>query len=131
MPVRSLNSAVLEWPDAGTVESALRSWAGDISLRRADVLLLGYFGSYARGDAGVGSDLDIIVVVESSDEPFERRRIGWNTSALPVPADLLIYTRDEWAALSADGRFRRTVEEEAVWLIGSAIRVVPGQIDIS
>ena len=77
MPVRLLSSPVLKWPDAQTVDKAVRRWAEDIHQNRKDVLRIGYFGSYARGDWGVGSDLDLIVIVKHSDLPFERRSVGW------------------------------------------------------
>lgn len=80
------------------------------------VIRSGYFGSYARGDWGPGSDLDIVMVVERSDEPFERRSARWDTTRLPVPADLLVYTREEWERLSRTRAFHRRVKQEAVWV---------------
>lgn len=77
---------------------------------------IGYFGSYARGDWGAGSDLDLIVIVESSSMPMERRAAEWDTTELPVPADLLIYTKDEWQNMRSQERFGRTVVQEAVWV---------------
>jgi predicted nucleotidyltransferase len=50
MPVRSLSSSVLRWPDAQTVDHAVREWAQKVVRHREDVLRIGYFGSYARGD---------------------------------------------------------------------------------
>jgi hypothetical protein len=36
---------------------------------------------------------------------------------LPVPADLLVYTVEEWHAMARErGRFWRTVDEEGVWV---------------
>ena len=64
MPVRLLSSSVLKWPDAQTVDKAVRRWAEDIHQNRKDVLRIGYFGSYARGDWGVGSDLDLIIILK-------------------------------------------------------------------
>ncbi len=49
MPVRSLDSPVLTWPDRETVVRALRAWADGLARARRDVLRVGYFGSYARG----------------------------------------------------------------------------------
>ena len=66
MPVRSLNSSVLKWPDAKTVDAAARRWAEKIAQDKKYVLKIGYFGSYARGDWGVGSDLDLIIIVENN-----------------------------------------------------------------
>jgi predicted nucleotidyltransferase len=51
---------------------------------------VGYFGSYARGDWGVGSDLDIVAIVSASDDAWDRRARSWDLSGLPVAADLMI-----------------------------------------
>ena len=117
MPVRSLTTSVLRWPDRSEVELGVRAWADQEIPRHRDLVRLGYFGSYARGDAGVGSDLDLVAVVESSPEPFERRALGWDLSSLPVPADLLVYTREEWERLKQQGsRFASTLQRETRWL---------------
>jgi len=117
MPVRSLRSSVLAWPDRPSVDSAARAWAIAQSKCRRDVVRIGYFGSYARDDWGVGSDLDVVVVLRSSREPFERRAAGWDTESLPVPVDLLVYTESEWQRLLADGgRFGRTLTRETLWV---------------
>ncbi len=118
MPVRSSTSSVLRWPDAASVRGALARWVEEEAPRHQGLIRLGYFGSYARGDFGVGSDLDLVAVVESSRLPFERRAVEWETSMLPVPAELLVYTRAEWERLAGErNRFFRTLEREAVWLL--------------
>ena len=116
MPTRSLTSSILKWPDAKSVDQAVRRWAENVVEQRQDVVRVGYFGSYARGDWGVGSDLDLIIVVERSDQPFERRAATWDTLELPVPADVLIYTNAEWQSLDRQGRFYQTVMREARWV---------------
>jgi hypothetical protein len=99
--------------------SALEAWARREAPGHPGLPRLGYFGSYARGDWGVGSDL--IAIVEKSDEPFERRAVAWSLLDLPVPAQILVYTREEWARLRREGgRFARTIDDEAVWLILTA-----------
>ena len=116
MPVRALNSFVLKWPNARTVEQAVHRWVKQVVQQRQDVIRIGYFGSYARGDWGVGSDLDLVIVVENSDQPFERRAAKWDVMELPVPADVLVYTQREWQALNQRGRFYQTLMREAVWV---------------
>ncbi len=81
-----------------------------------EVLRVGYFGSYARGDWGVGSDLDLIIIVTHAEEPFERRASRWDATELPVPAEVLVYTRTEWGNLSRRGRFYQQVMREAIWM---------------
>jgi len=56
------------------------------------------FGSHARGDATTDSDLDLLVVVEKSDQPRHRRaqearRLAGEKS---VSKDILVLTRSEW-----------------------------------
>jgi predicted nucleotidyltransferase len=117
MPVRSSGSSVLRWPDRQSVDAAARGWAR-AQAGRPGLEALGYFGSYARGDWGVGSDLDLVAIVSSSDEPFERRALAWDLSVLPVPAEILVYTRDEWARRLEQGdRFARMLRDETVWLL--------------
>lgn len=116
MPVRSLNSSVVVWPDRLAVESALRRWAEETAQHRPELLRVGYFGSYARGDWGVGSDLDVVLVVASADLAFGRRAAAWDLTRLPVPADALAYTEDEWRRLDPESRFARMLAREVVWV---------------
>lgn len=114
MPVRSLTSSVLRWPDAHRVRQALQAWATAVAHEHADVLQIGYFGSYARGDWGVGSDLDVVVVVARAEQPFWSRSCVFDLSALVVPADVLVYTRAEWAA--GQSPFLERLRREVVWV---------------
>ena len=113
MPVRSLSSAVFKWPDRREVLSAARAWAA--ALRRADpaVEQVLCVGSYARNDWGVGSDLDLIVVVREAPPSAADRYARYCPEGLPVPADLWVYTRREWDALpsAAPHLWRRLTRE--------------------
>ncbi len=116
MPVRSLNSSVLTWPDAKTVHQAVCRWAAEIARAHPHVLRIGYFGSYARGDWGVGSDLDLLLIVRHAELSPERRAAAWDVTDLPVPADLLVYTAEEWEALDPHRKFARVLKQEVVWV---------------
>ena len=116
MPVRSLNSSVLKWPDRSAVDKAIRQWSKKVGSTKHGIEQIGYFGSYARGDWGVGSDLDIVIIVGNSDKPFEARGREWNTAELPVPADVLVYTREEWQSLIEQSSFLRTIAAETIWV---------------
>lgn len=65
---------------------------------------------------GVGSDLDLIIIVRESDQPFERRAAAWDVTELPVPTDVLVYTEEEWRSLPRQGRFYLTVMREGIWV---------------
>lgn len=117
MQERSSNSRVRKWPDRETVEAALRRWIAQELPRHPETIRIGYFGSYARGDWSVGSDVDLVAIVRDSSRPFTERALDWDTLAFPVPADMLIYTVAEWSDQEAESSsFARTIAHEAVWL---------------
>lgn len=121
MPVRSSNSSVLVWPTRADVERAVRRCAADLAGRSQNLVGLGCFGSFARGDWGVGSDLDLVAIVRETEIPFARRALDWDLTSLPVAADLLVYTVAEWKALVNSGsRFGRMLAEEVVWIVGGS-----------
>ena len=118
MPVRSSNSHVLAWPPRDAVAAAARAWGAALKASRSDVVRVGYFGSYARGDWGVGSDLDLVIILSECSEPPLRRGLAFDTiSGFPVPVDLLVYTVDEWDRLGAEeAPFVRRLRAEVAWV---------------
>lgn len=116
MPTRSLNSSVLKWPDAETVHREITRWGDRLTKSRSDIIRIGYFGSYANNNWGVGSDLDVVVVIEHANQRFEKRTLEWDTTSLPVPVDLLVYTWKEWDNLDKRSRFYRTIMRECIWI---------------
>ena len=119
MPVRSLDSSVRKWPEPDTVLEETTQWTRRLAESQPTVLAIGLFGSYGRGDSGVGSDLDIIILVREHGRPFHRRFVG-DQEELPLPADILVYTLAEWRDLQQrGGRFADTIRREARWLHGT------------
>jgi hypothetical protein len=107
----------MRWPDAETVRRAAEEWGAALMAREPVVVAVGIFGSYARGDAGVGSDLDLVVLLRESALPFERRAAAWPIESLPVPTDVLAYTLAEWAALPGRSpRFAGELRDQTHWL---------------
>lgn len=62
------------------------------------------FGSYAWGTPTEDSDLDLLIVVDKSDEKSYKRPIpGYDALfGLGVPKDLIIYTKEEFDQRSKD-----------------------------
>jgi predicted nucleotidyltransferase len=117
MPVRSLNSAVLVWPDLASVLSAARAWAAALVKNHAEVRRVLCFGSAAGGSWGVGSDLDVIVEVASSNVPFASRPLTFELPQVPVPVETLVYTTEEIERMRREGRrFIREVDARSAVL---------------
>jgi predicted nucleotidyltransferase len=58
-----------------------------------DLEAVGVFGSYGRGDAGVGSDMNLLLILHSCDLPVWERLRRWN------PAFAAVLARDlRWLA---------------------------------
>jgi hypothetical protein len=95
----------------------VREWAAEITAQHPELVKLGYFGSYARGDWGVGSDLDLIAIVSESETQFSERPLAWDLLKLPVPAEIVVYTLAEGQKMQAEGRrLAQVVANEAVWV---------------
>jgi len=121
MPVRSLSSAVFRWPEREQALAAARRWAGALRARDAAVERVLCIGSAARGDWGVGSDLDLMVILSDTSLSATQRYAKYYPEDLPVPADLWVYTRAEWQARCDDSpRLHRRLTDEAIELASVA-----------
>jgi len=60
------------------------------------------FGSYAWGNPDPGSDLDLLIIVDHSDDkPYKRILKGIKSlKGLKIPKDILVYTRTEFEKLA-------------------------------
>ncbi len=81
------------------------------------------FGSWARGEQSPHSDVDILVIQESSRPRLQRyaqvRRLFWG---MGLPMDILVYTPEEFARFqSVPGSFAYTVTRE-----GKVLYAQPG-----
>lgn len=71
------------------------------------------FGSFARGTATRRSDLDLIIIKETSDRFLKRFDEFYDLyDIVPSAIDLLIYTPQEWGEIQSR-RFFVTIMKEA------------------
>jgi len=99
-----LTQSVMRWPDAAQVLREVSDWAegqGQVlpSLQRVAV-----FGSYGRGTAGVGSDLDLLLIDAAAEGPQRSRLQHWPLEQLPLRCDALVLTPGELGTLMASGQ---------------------------
>ncbi|MDY7040627.1 MAG: nucleotidyltransferase domain-containing protein [Chloroflexota bacterium] len=87
-----------------------------ISLLRAHgVQRVILFGSLARGDVRLGSDLDLIVVMDTDKRFLDRLDELYRLLDPRIAVDLLVYTPEEFARLRKTSPLvRRTVAEGKV-----------------
>jgi predicted nucleotidyltransferase len=89
-----LRTAGIVWVDRARVLDEARAIARALRERHPEIRRVALIGSFARGAGGPRSDLDLVLVVQSTPlAPRERLAHYAPTSALPV--DLVVYTEDE------------------------------------
>ena len=100
------------------VLQAARTWAEQLGRNHPEVLRVGYFGSYARGDYVPGSDLDVLIELSQSRTPRQADRAAeYRPDSFPVGTDVFAYTSAELADLRAAGTaFVKTIDAEIRWL---------------
>jgi len=101
MPVRLLTQSRLRWPEAAEVLASVGAWAAEQFDRNDGLRKVGVFGSYGRGDAGVGSDLDLVLIDDNASGTQTQRYRQWPFEQLPLSCDALVFTQQEWDELHA------------------------------
>ena len=130
MPVPSLSGSVRRWPAAAEVLEQAGRWAALQRSGHPDLLAVGVFGSYGRGTAGVGSDLDLLLILQRCDEPIWDRLRRWDTGSLPLACDLLVYSLEEWRNLPRwNLKLAEALLRDTRWLGG--MPEPPGQLPAS
>lgn len=105
------------WPAATEVLEQAAAWAALQRSSHPELLAVGVFGSYGRGTAGVGSDLDLLLILQRCDEPIWDRLRRWDTGSLPLACDLLVYSLEEWRSLPQwNPRLAQALRNDTRWL---------------
>lgn len=118
MPRTSLHSVRHDAVPKDRVLTAARAWAQQLRHDHPELVRVGYFGSYARGDYVPGSDLDVLIELRRSKEARWRDRgPAYRPERFPVGLDVFAYTSDELAEMrTAKAAFIRTIDAEIQWL---------------
>jgi predicted nucleotidyltransferase len=72
------------------------------------------FGSFARDRRDLFTDLDVLVVMDTSMSFVDRLRFLYSKVNVPVDLDMLCYTPQEFQLLKGSGGLRRILQEEQV-----------------
>ena len=79
----------------------VHGWAQQQQQDSPNLQQVGVFGSYGRGTAAFGSDLDLILVDDQATGPQSERLRQWPLADLPLSCDALALTP---SLLSRDGK---------------------------
>ena len=92
-------SARVRYAEPEPIRKAVRDYVRDLRDGHPEIRSIRWFGSWVRGDAGVGSDVDLCIIVEGSDTPRRDRTAAFLPRVFPVGIDLFVYTQAEFDAL--------------------------------
>ena len=95
-------SARIRYAEPELIGTAVRDHARALRAAHPEIRSIRWFGSWVRGDASVGSDVDLCIIVERSHAPRRERVTEFLPRVFPVGIDLFIYTQAEFDALHTD-----------------------------
>jgi len=117
MPVRLLRQSVLRWPDPEQILAEVRAWISAQQARCPSLQAVALFGSYGRGTAGVGSDLDLLLIDAAAEGCQQQRLRQWPLEHLPLSCDALVLTPAEFQRLMDSGsRMAQELQRDLRWL---------------
>ncbi len=91
---KSFGSVVVYSVDKAAVEEALARFVAACR-EREEILAVVLFGSFARGGFGVGSDVDLLLILRESPLPFLDRIPLYRPVDFPIDVDVFPYTLAE------------------------------------
>jgi predicted nucleotidyltransferase len=111
------NSAGPRFVDRDEIFLVAREAARRIAAKHQGVKRVLLFGSFARGDYGIRSDLDLLVIVSNADKAVHERLTDYLEDAPDYPTDMLVYTEHELRCrLAEENGFLCRAMREAIQL---------------
>jgi uncharacterized protein len=95
MPELSSPSVKVTFANRKQILTALKKLIQEWAQKHPELEQVILFGSYARGDYFPGSDVDVLLILEKSDQPFLKRIPTFLPAEFPVDIDIFPYTRNE------------------------------------
>ena len=94
-----MNSVVFKPIDKDQIRNAVAAYAARLLEKHSEIQRVIWFGSWVNGLPAPGSDVDICLIVSSSDKPPRDRISDYLPLGFPTGVDLLVYTQDEFEHL--------------------------------
>lgn len=102
MPEPSSPSVKVTFTNRKQILTALENLIQEWTQKHPELKQVILFGSFARGDYFPGSDVDVLLILEKSDQPFLKRIRTFLPTRFPVDIDIFPYTRDEVQRIMKD-----------------------------
>jgi len=94
-----LNNVVIRSIDRDQIQEATNTFVTELRKAYPEIQRVIWFGSWATGLPAPGSDVDLCLIVSSSDKPARDRISDYLPLGFPVGMDLVVYTQDEFERL--------------------------------
>ena len=90
-----------------SVEKIVKSLSGKVEK-------VSIFGSYNKRQPDLFTDLDILIIMKTEKPFLERLKEVYSLLSLPVDADILCYTPEEFKKIKRRRFFKKILEDEVV-----------------
>lgn len=90
-----MNSVVIKSIDKDEVREAVRTYTSHLRRQHPEIERIIWFGSWVTGSPAPGSDVDLCLILSSSDEPRHERISKYLPLGFPVGVDLFTNTKEE------------------------------------
>jgi uncharacterized protein len=110
---RSSPSVKIRYLDKDEIWKSLRKSIKELRERYPEIEQVILFGSFARGEAVPGSDLDLLIILRESSLPFLERIGRYLPSKCGIGVEVFPYTKEELKFLVTEGNhfLKRALEE--------------------
>jgi len=95
-------SARVRYADPERIRKAVQAHAAALRAAHPEIRSIRWFGSWPKGTAAPGSDVDLFILVDRSDKPARDRMPDFLPRTFPVGIDLFVYTEDELRRLRTE-----------------------------
>lgn len=102
MRTKSLNSVVIKSINRQEIEHAVQSYIEQLRINHPEIERIFWFGSWVDGLPSPGSDVDLCLVITSSNKTAHKRSPDYLPLGFPVGIDLFVYTIKEFEQLEFD-----------------------------
>ena len=116
MPGQSSSTVSIKSVDRESVFEATRCFLASLKETHSELVGAYLFGSFVKGTYAPGSDIDILLVLSSSDKVMRDRIPDFLPGRFPVGVDILPYTVEELEKAEEENCFIRSILKQGEYI---------------